>query len=152
MLEDTTRTLTYNHIDTMQDNPLLNRFVSFVWSMSLDNEAWRELADTESHYYISSRGRVLSLCRGSYRLLQPYICGSGYYCVSIKQGGQWYDRRINVLVANAFIPNPEGKPIAHHKDGNKLNNDVSNLVWVTPQEHGEAHRKLNQQARDNNGA
>ena len=56
------------------------------------------------------------------------------------------DERINILVAKAFVPNPYNKPIVHHIDTDKLNNDVSNLLWLTTAEHGKAHRILNQQA------
>lgn len=130
----------------LQQNPVLDRLITYVWNFALDYEQWREIPRTESLYYISNRGRVLSLNRDGYRILKPFICGNGYECVSIPIDGEWKDVRIHILVAEAFIPNLYHKPIVHHIDANKLNNDVSNLVWLTTAEHGKAHAILNKQA------
>lgn len=42
---------------------------------------------------------------------------------------------IHRLIAATFIPNPENKPFVNHKDGNKKNNHIFNLEWVTRQEN-----------------
>jgi hypothetical protein len=55
----------------------------------------------------------------------------GYVKVRLPEG--WYP--LHRLLALKFIPNPEGKAQVNHKDGNKLNNSLDNLEWVTHQEN-----------------
>jgi hypothetical protein len=68
----------------------------------------------------------------------------GYLCVRLTNlNGISKAELVHILVAKAFIPNPDNKPTVNHKDGNKHNNNVNNLEWNTFGEN-------NQHAYDNN--
>lgn len=56
-----------------------------------------------------------------------------YLSVSIKHDGEglYRNHSLHRILAASFIPNPENLPCVNHKDGNKLNNNLSNLEWVT---------------------
>lgn len=69
----------------------------------------------------------------------------GYLSVVVRRKTHMLHR----LVAQAFIPNPDDKPFVNHIDGDKTNNDVSNLEWVTAAENN-AHARatgLHKQAK-----
>ena len=110
------------------------------------NELWKDIPGFEGKYQISSRGRVKSVDRilphanhGTWhikeRILKPHLNGPGnskYWCVHLHSGkGKMTCLRIHRMVAEAFIPNPDNLPQVNHIDGNKNNNAVSNLEWVT---------------------
>lgn len=124
----------YNIPNVLKATDKINKLLSFILANSEMEEEWKEIEWANGDYFISSMGRVLSLCNKQPRLLKAFIC-NGYLCVSICG----HDRRINRLVANAFIPNPEEKPVVHHKNHIKTNNTVSNLAWTTHSENTKAY-------------
>lgn len=114
-------------------NNQLQKLLDFVWNNSIYQEVWKEIPNTDCKYFVSNRGRILSLCYNQPRLLKQFICGDGYYYVDIHGS-----KRVNRLVALAFIDNPENKEIVHHIDANRLNNDIDNLQWATAKENRQA--------------
>jgi hypothetical protein len=82
-----------------------------------------------SDYTITENGEIINNKNG--KKLKPQPNGKGYLRVSI--GGKL--QFIHRLVAEKYIPNPENKPQVNHKDGNKLNNSVDNLEWVSNMEN-----------------
>ena len=79
-------------------------------------------------YIVCSDGKIFSP-RG--RQLSKNTKQSGYIRVYIN--GK--PRLLHRLIAEAFIPNPDNKPEVNHIDGNKHNNDISNLEWCTHHEN-----------------
>lgn len=61
----------------------------------------------------------------------------GYFAVDLYENGKRTTERVHILVAEAFVPNPDSKPMINHKDGNKHNNNAENLEWVTHKENCE---------------
>lgn len=59
----------------------------------------------------------------------------GYKVVGLWKDNKSTAKTVHRLVALAFIPNPENKPCVNHIDGNKQNNHVSNLEWMTYSEN-----------------
>jgi len=95
-------------------------------------EIWKTIEDFPG-YEVSTLGRVRN--KESRRLLKGALHHSGYWQYCLRKEGNTKTIFIHRLVAKAFIPNPHYKPQVNHIDGNKLNNKVSNLEWVTNQEN-----------------
>lgn len=97
-------------------------------------EIWKDIEGHNGDYQISNLGRVKSFFRTDY--IKPSITHRGYYSVCLRnKEGKKMNYVLHRLVAIAFIPNTENKPEVNHKDTNKLNNDYSNLEWMTKREN-----------------
>lgn len=107
-------------------------------------ETWKEIKGYEGIYEVSNQGRVRSLDRHTTGKRNRIIKGKvlsqvenffGYCIVYLCKDGKQKPTRVHRLVAEAFIPNPENKPVVNHKDGNPKNNIIQNLEWCTQAEN-----------------
>lgn len=94
----------------------------------MPRESWKQIKQ-HPQYQISSMGRVRNTHTG--RILKSYDDGKGYLRVKLQQ----VNCRVHILVAEAFIPNPENKPIVNHKKGKKHDCRASQLEWATASEN-----------------
>lgn len=84
-------------------------------------------------YSVSEEGDVRNDQTGY--VLKWFQSEHGYCRVRLSRNKEVNNFFVHRLVASAFIPNPENKREVNHKDGNKTNNSVSNLEWVTSSEN-----------------
>jgi len=102
--------------------------------LNYDDEIWKDINEfipEVKNYKISSYGRIKN---EKDRIFYGTKSGCGNYkysSIGIKK--KYYT---HILVALAFIPNPDNKKVVNHKDGNGFNNAVTNLEWVTFSENG----------------
>ena len=95
------------------------------------NEEWSPVPGTNGRYEISSHGRARTNGQRP-GLLTLTKQASGYLYVMVQlTNGKYKNCRVNRLVAEAFIPNPDNLPQINHKDGCKTNNMATNLEWCT---------------------
>ena len=109
-------------------------------------EIWKTITQSNDNYLISNYGRVKSLERKlndgrvwQERIMKPKL-SSGYPAVSLRVDNTYVTERVHRLVGFAFLDGYKKGYVINHKDGNKLNNHVSNLEWCT-QKHNMQHAR-----------
>lgn len=90
-------------------------------------ELWKEIDDMD--YEVSSQGRVRHKYTKRVRKLELH--DNRYLRIKLHKKNY----RVHRLVGLYFIPNPDNKPEINHIDGNKQNNHIDNLEWVTVEEN-----------------
>jgi len=96
-------------------------------------EEWKWIDGYEGEYKISNKGNIKSFkkCKDG-KILKPKRDGKNkYLMICLSNNGKQKYCLIHRLVAQAFIPNYDNKEEVNHIDGNKKNNTVENLEWVT---------------------
>ena len=122
-------------------------------------ELWKDVKGYEGLYQVSDQGNVRSVSRTVLnkhgkpqfypgKALKPDITQMSftrYSRVTLSKGHTTKRFSVHRLVAEAFIPNPEGKPFVNHKNNDAQNNQVANLEWCTHAEnmnHAQAQGRL----------
>lgn len=98
------------------------------------------LKNEPTKYLVSRHGSVYSEITN--KRLVPIADKDGYLRVHIYHNGKMKTKRINRLVAKAFIPNPNELPVVDHIDGNIINDYYKNLEWVTNKENTQRAFKM----------
>ena len=114
------------------------------------NEVWKDVKGYKGLYQVSNLGRVKSLDRKidvkakdkkkhkrKYKetILKQCDNGNVYLYVNLYKNKKVCRKRVNRLVAIAFLDNPNNYPIVNHINGIKTDNRLENLEWVTHQEN-----------------
>lgn len=113
-------------------------------------EIWVDVSGYEGLYKVSNTGKVKSLQREvqiisknnnifnkSYpsKVLKSYITSKGYELVKLCKDGIVKSYSVHRLIALNFLSNDKNLPEINHIDGNKLNNNLYNLEWVSPSDN-----------------
>lgn len=100
-------------------------------------ETWKTIAGFEN-YQISDKGRVKSLNyaqSGIERIMKSDLTNDGYLRIRLRKNSIAYKYYVHRLVALHFIPNPTYLPSVNHINGNRTDNRVENLEWISYSEN-----------------
>ena len=107
-------------------------------------EIWKPVVEWEGLYEVSNLGRVRSLQRETthkngtvqpipQKMMKLSVATNGYIRISFNKPGAVKNVMVHILVINAFVgPCPKGQEVGH-LDGNRKNNNLENLRYMSKQ-------------------
>ncbi len=104
------------------------------------NEIWKSIHGFQGLYEVNNFGQVRRIhkdhrAKSQYHILKPCKKNNGYIQVTLSKHCKLKYVHIHTLVLEAFdCLRPKNKE-CNHKDGNKTNNQLENLEWVTKSEN-----------------
>ena len=93
---------------------------------------WKDIKGFEGNYKVNNNGEVINVKTN--KLLKPNYSGR-YLYYSLSKNNKPIYKKIHRLIAENFIENLYNKPQVNHIDGNRWNNKIENLEWVTASEN-----------------
>lgn len=118
-------------------------------------EIWKDIPSYEGYYQASTLGHIRSSDRLIHkkenrrgtlidvsqplkgRILKPSLGTHGYLGVGLSKNGKRETHTVHSLISRTFLEKPEGKYEVSHKNGNRLDNRLSNLQWLVRKDHRE---------------
>lgn len=96
-------------------------------------EFQRYLLDKNGTVYscVLGRGKKARNSDEPQRIIKAVQDTTGYLVVNLTDGNRKVNRSVHRLLATTYLPNPNKYPHVNHKDGNKINNQLENLEWVS---------------------
>lgn len=110
-------------------------------------EEWKDVIGFEGLYKVNNLGNIMRLPKTTNRevygkihydsklLSNNTLDKDGYVKTALRKNGKRHYLRVHRIVAEAFLENPENKPVVNHKNGIKNDNRVVNLEWATISEN-----------------
>lgn len=104
------------------------------------------LNGVSTQYYITEDGKLYNKKTDTW--YKGTVSG-GYLRYDLTVNGKRYSKQAHRLVAEAYLPNEDNSLVVNHIDGNKLNNSVNNLEWITQSENQKHAYKLGLKPKTN---
>lgn len=96
----------------------------------MEEEEWKSILGFPE-YKVSNYGRIIRHTTGYELQFSSRSC-NGYEQARLMYDGYKHSHAVHLIVAHHFLPNPDCRKSVRHKNGNKRDNRVSNLVWIHP--------------------